>query len=228
MKKIFVLLICLFLTGICFASKPVGDNLGNHKATKSVDINEHNVTNVLIIYVDSITANNHGHIQLMVATTFYGSSWYRGHDIKGVDNIDAQSFTTDGVPIAAGYTTYYFVLGGFQADIYESKTNPIDVFPIPTDAIEITGIQAFTTFCSTAASVIFEIKESTGCHVPTWTSISTIELSTNSACSSWTTLQTSVSNSDCDKIGLFVDFVSAIGGDLQVGAGVLVRYWRSE
>jgi len=128
----------------------------------------------------------------------------------------------------AGFTTYYFQLGGFISDIYESTSVPVDMVAVPS-SWTITGLQAFSLFSSTCASVIFEVMTATGTNTIgpiVWTSISTIELSTGTTKSEWTVTST---DADMDKfVGLFVNFVSEVGGDLNLGAGVTVKYHRKE
>jgi len=125
---------------------------------------------------------------------------------------------------AVGYTTYYALLGGAMQDIYKSTTVPIDVIPVPS-SWTLTGFRAYTTYCSTN-SAIFEIRNTTGCYVPLWTSIATVELSSGSAQSNWVNLSTNLDEDE--RVGLFVTFVPGVGVDLQVGAGVILRYWRKE
>lgn len=184
--------------------------------TSSRDMNGRDITNVDDIAGNSLTVTG-------------------GFSISGADGNDGDVLTTDGaggVTLEApaggaggGFTTYYAILGGFIADIYKSTTVPVDIVPVSVDWI-LTGARAYTTYCSSCSSVIFEIRNTTGCYIPLWNSLTTVELSTNNAQSAWTNL--SVDLDDDERVGLFVDFVSEIGGDLQVGAGVILRYHRKE
>lgn len=100
MKRIVICLSIIILScKICIGwIGPVWD----HVARRNINLSDYSLTHVYTIYTDSIAANNFDFISIMDNTTYYGSQWGRGHDSQGWDNVDAQSFTTDGAPIAGG------------------------------------------------------------------------------------------------------------------------------
>lgn len=152
-----------------------------------------------------------------------------GRDITGIDSCEATGFVGDGsglTGISAGYTTHYARLGGVMQDIYKSTSIPIDVIPVPSSWV-VTGIRAYTTYCSTVNAVVFEVRNTTGCFNPLWSVVYEVILPTNSAQSQWVALSTNLDEDE--RLGLFVNSTFILGPDLQqVGAGVIVRYWRKE
>ena len=59
MKRIVFLFLLLFVSSLCFAGgASVGDDLGNHKATKDLDFNNFKGYNIIVVVISSIQARH--------------------------------------------------------------------------------------------------------------------------------------------------------------------------
>jgi hypothetical protein len=111
-----------------------------------------------------------------------------------------------------------------MGDVYKSTSIPINFISMPSDGT-IFELEAFSLFGSTCASVILEVMTSTGTNTTNpiaWTSVSTIEITTGTCKSGW--VPVSVDINENEFLGLFVNFISEIGGGLNVGVGVTAKY----
>jgi hypothetical protein len=105
--------------------------------TDNLDMGGNDLDNVYMVSVDTITSDNADHIEIMKPTTHYGSSYYRGHDIKDVDDIECNSFSgsPDGSNIVNLATA---PCAGDSGIVRELIT-----FFVPGDAYVTTGIAYF-------------------------------------------------------------------------------------
>lgn len=171
---------------------PLGDVIdirdAQNNTIATIGISSHIYKAGYLLGVDSITAIGEV-LYLLSKTTFYGPAWFRYHDVKGIDNVEANSYTvlaeytlpvadgnngdvptTDGAgtvtfqaPTGVGFTTFYFQLsGGGDVWVASNAFIPISGCFIKTPTTwTITGVKFFAVYHSTTASSWYNIAHST-------------------------------------------------------------------